>query len=50
MKKDLCDLIRIIQTYREITEFHVYCRKVMDRFGYWDVKKLHEIPRYTYNT
>ena len=22
----------------------------MDRFGYWDVKKLHEIPRYTDNT
>lgn len=44
------DLITIIRSYRLYNEFHVYCRKVMDRFGYWDVKKLHEIPRYTDNT
>lgn len=44
------DLITIIRSYRLYAEFHVYCRKVMDRFGYWSTKKLHKIPHYSDNT
>ena len=40
------DLLTIIKSYRDYTDFHKFNKKVKDRFGYWR-KQIQELPRYS---
>ena len=41
------DMLSIIKVYRQYTDFHKYCDKVKDRFGFWNDIKIHNLPQYT---
>lgn len=40
------DLLLIIKSYRDYTDFHKFNKKVKDRFGYWG-KQIQGLPRYS---
>ena len=40
------DLINIIKCYRKYTNYHEYCNRIRDRFGYWG-EQLFPLPKYT---
>lgn len=41
------DLLTIIQSYRNYTDFHKFNKKIKDRFGYWNDKQIHQLPKYS---